>query len=75
MRCNEEFNGTIDAFTIQYNALIYALQHICGFKTTSFLVGDDSIISKKKGKLDKMDILNLWNNAMTRSIFILLHLP
>jgi hypothetical protein len=33
-------NGLLDAFTVQYNTIIYTLQQICGFRVKSFILYD-----------------------------------
>ena len=38
--CINSLNGILDAFSIQYNCMIYTLQHVCGFRVKSFILYD-----------------------------------
>ncbi len=38
LECINKTSGLIDAFTIQYNAIIYTLQKVCGFRVKAFVL-------------------------------------
>ena len=42
LSCQDEYTGVLDAFILYYNALIYTLQQISGFKVKSFMVTEGS---------------------------------
>lgn len=41
LECVHEKGPILDTFTLQYNAIVYTLQKICGFRVRSFLLYDD----------------------------------
>jgi uncharacterized protein YkuJ len=38
LKCVHEVEAVLDTFTVQYNAIMYTLQRVCGFRARPFLL-------------------------------------
>ena len=47
MECVHEKEPGLDTFTLQYNAIVYTLQQVCGFRVRQFMLYDEQIEDRR----------------------------
>lgn len=47
VECVHEKTTILDGFSLQYNAIVYTLQRVCGFRVRSFLLYDKDLKNKR----------------------------
>jgi hypothetical protein len=63
MECVHEKNKVLDGFTLQYNAIVYTLQRVCGFRVRTFLLYNEEMQNKRLFFFLSMSIENRLTTA------------